>query len=246
MSKESRILIKLGLVLDTDISRAIGSFCTQLNIPPAQAVSILKKEETRTLIDAYKKGDKSTDEFFASLKSIIVAEGINIAELEARDVNWAKNAWNAQTKVDPARIAQLHALAEESELYIFSDTNPAHMEAIGGVKALAEQLGIEGSRIFLSYQAKRLDIFKDAFAACFAEQNPDMPVILVLGAAPSPHQTLLEAAIDAAMLEEAHSTVGGKDEAHEVRWDPAAGDLKTLVDEKIAEVAPRRGFGAGM
>ena len=229
MSRESRVLISLGLVLDTDIRRAVGAFCAALKISPEVAGPIFQSRELQELIQSYKEGRFETPDFFDWLKSIIRTKGVATAEADAADPDWALKAWNAQTKLDEGRLAQISRVLGRSELYVYSDTNPAQIEQLGGVDVLCGRMGIPASKIFISYQLKHLGAYQDAFTACFAEQNPDKRVALITGPTPA-LQSQVEAALYRSMLEKALSTEGGKDAAHVVEWNGKA-NLAALIEK---------------
>jgi hypothetical protein len=242
--KKLRIVISLGVLLDTQIERAIAYYCASLKASPAQLGAVLLNPTVQKLISEYKMGKFDTPSFFAQLKEAVVTLGLDISKAEASGRDWIMEGWNAQTELILARVRELQELASVAEIYIYSDTNPAHIEKVGGIEVFSQAEGgavlIPEDRIFLSYQRGMLDVSQLAMDRVFSEVNPAKPVLFIHGGAISKFETPDEKVRREAMEARLRSSEA-KDEAHFVAWSKDA-----LLTDCISHDAPEIAVHIGM
>lgn len=116
MSVDALVFDLGGVLVDVDFRRALERWATASNVPVAAIASRFRRDEAYC---AHERGEMDERRYFAHLRSAL---GIAIADDDILA------GWNAALGEPLAGIEPIvRRLAGEFPLYVFSNTNPAHI-----------------------------------------------------------------------------------------------------------------------
>ncbi|MDO8953543.1 MAG: hypothetical protein Q7V63_01685 [Gammaproteobacteria bacterium] len=178
-----RVLLSLGSLVDTDITRTLAAFEAIGVLTPANNAELLTA--VGPIIKDYKEGRSSSEVFQSAMKAVIAESVVGYGVIKPVEPNWLQNCWNAMVEVKVARLVQMKEfIGEGHTVYLYSNTNPWHVEKIGGRPTL-HGIGIGDANIAISYECHG-DPFELVKDKCKRDATPGEVLIHLTDAKPYP------------------------------------------------------------